>query len=81
MARATDTAMDALHAAVADTLKDELTKARKGEGGVPSSLLNAVIKFLKDNGVDAPAKSERLNTLADELMAIDLDEAAEERLH
>lgn len=46
-------AMEALHATVANALADELTKDR--EGDIPSSLLQAAIAFLKNNGIDAGA--------------------------
>lgn len=86
MARASSDALDNLHATLADVITSELKEATKADpdgkrGSAPASLLNAAIKFLKDNGVDTPAKSERISTLADELAAIDLDEAAQELRH
>lgn len=85
MSRATDDILDQLHGLVAGTLVDELRAARnaKDEDGkakaVPASLVLAAMKFLKDNGVDAPAKSARMTTLAAELGSLDLDEEAGRR--
>lgn len=39
-------------------------------------LIDKARAFLKDNGVDAPAKSERVDRLADELASLDLDDVA-----
>lgn len=73
--RALESALDALHADLADTLAEALRMAKeKGEAPSPQ-LLAQVIKFLKDNGVDAPAKSERISSLGSQLRDIDLDEA------
>lgn len=78
--RASDELLDTLHSLVAGTLADELKAARdaKDENGkpkpVPASLILAAMKFLKDNGIDAPASSPRLGTLASELKSLDLDE-------
>lgn len=43
-------------------------------------LLGVIRAFLKDNGIDAPAHSPRLNNLADQLRDMDLDEEAERTL-
>lgn len=91
MSRASVDALDALHALLAGTLKDELeaaiarSKPRIVDGtekpGDPISpqLLDKVMKFLKDNGVDAPAKSARVSDLASTLGSLDLDEVAAAR--
>lgn len=75
MSRASNQALDALHALIADVLMSQLQA--KGEDGksVPPSpqLLAQAIKFLKDNGVDAPARSERISNLEDALKGFDLD--------
>ncbi|WJY17681.1 hypothetical protein QQS45_08470 [Alteriqipengyuania flavescens] len=39
-------------------------------------LIDKARAFLKDNGVDAPAKAERVDTLAGTLADLDLDEEA-----
>lgn len=43
-------------------------------------LLAQVIKFLKDNGIDAPAKAGRVSGLAAALADIDLEQVANEGL-
>jgi hypothetical protein len=76
MTRAPESALDGLHGLLAETLSDALKKA-KAAGEAPSpQLLAQVIKFLKDNGIDAPAKSARISGLAAELADIDLDEVS-----
>lgn len=81
MSRATDDLLDSLHGLVAGSLKEELAAAKiaKDEEGkrkpVPTSLILAAMKFLKDNGIDAPAKSPRMSSLASQLRDIDFDEA------
>jgi hypothetical protein len=81
VSRATDALLDELHALVAGTLKDDLAAAREAtdEAGkkkpVPSSLILAAMKFLKDNGIDAPVSAPRFSSLVQELKDIDLDEA------
>lgn len=74
MARASESALDALHAAVATVLKNGLAR----ESPSPQLIAQA-IKFLKDNGVDAPAKSARISELADALRDLDLDQLAVEQ--
>lgn len=39
-------------------------------------LIDKALKFLKDNGVDAPKKSARVDTLASQLADLDLDDVA-----
>lgn len=43
---------------------------------VNPQLIDKALKFLKDNGVDAPAKSERVDNLARQLSELDLDDEA-----
>lgn len=86
--RGSDHLFDSLHGLLAGVLKDELEAARErskdrmvnGElvPGEPINpqLLDKIMKFLKDNGVNAPASSARVDGLAAELAAIDLDEEA-----
>jgi hypothetical protein len=78
MSRATEGALDGLHAAVATVLTEALKG--KGENAPSPQMLAQAIKFLKDNGIDAPAKSERLTGLAAALRDIDLEEVANEGL-
>lgn len=85
--KATEEALDALHGLLAGTLAEQLKAARekKDEQGkpapVPTALLAEVAKFLKQNGIDTPARSQRMDGLARELEQLDLDEAARERLN
>jgi hypothetical protein len=86
MSRANADLMDMLHGLVADGLKQELIRAKnaKDEDGNPipinPQLLDKAMKFLKDNGIDAPKSSPKVDSLANQLAAldIDLDEAAVE---
>lgn len=76
MSRAAESALDALHAAVAAVLTEALSK-RGAEAPSPQMIAQA-IKFLKDNGIDAPARSARISHLAAALDDLDLDEVAME---
>ena len=82
MSRAAESLLDGLHGLVAETLLEQIREARKPDengkpGVVPPQLLDKALKFLKDNGIDAPArKSMAVGTLADELADLDLDEVA-----
>lgn len=84
--RATEALLDQLHGLVAGELKAAIEAARKPDadgnpGVVPASLLLAAMKFLKENGIDAPAKSERLSDLAGQLRDLDLEEEARNRVN
>jgi hypothetical protein len=77
--------MDMLHGLVADGLKQELERAMDAtdEDGNPipvnPQLLDKAMKFLKDNGIDAPKASPKVDALAaqlSELPDLDLDETA-----
>lgn len=72
--RALESALDELHAQVAKVLTEGLTG--EGEKSPSPQFIAQAIKFLKDNGVDAPAKSERISNLIDTLGAVNLDEVA-----
>lgn len=76
--------------ALKDEIERAIERASKprtveGEGGpVPNpdyapvnpQLIDKALKFLKDNGVDAPAKSERVDALAQQLSELNLDDEA-----
>lgn len=89
MSRALETALDALHAMASDTLATELKRALTRAQASPEDpscavnpqLIDKVLKFLKDNGVTAPASSPRVDALAQELKDLDLDQVAIERRH
>ena len=69
--RGTDTALDSLHGLVALTLLEQIQAykdgaVRDGEGNklpIPAALLAQALKFLSDNGIDAPAALPRMDTL------------------
>lgn len=69
MSRATDTIFDQLHGLLADTLIDQIkvyTEAKDEAGkpapqAIPPALLGQVIKFLKDNGIDSPARGKKVD--------------------
>ncbi|WP_343698837.1 hypothetical protein [Caulobacter sp.] len=78
--RASEAALDALHGLLSAILQEELVAARKAaaESGTPINpqLLDKVMKFLAQNGVDAPAAAPRVDSLARELADLDLDAEA-----
>ena len=73
--------MDMLHGLVATGLTEELERAIKAaaetdpEKRVPINpqLIDKALKFLKDNGVDAPRANKKVDTLAGVLGDLDLD--------
>lgn len=75
--RASEDALDELHAATAEAIADQIRKYKNGEildprsglpEPVPAALLSAAIKFLKDNGVDRAIKAgDPTDLLKDEL--------------
>lgn len=87
MSRASSDALDALHGLLAGALKDELEAAlalsrdpdEAKRRPVNPQLIDKVLKFLKDNGIDTPAKSARTTGLAHTLSQVDLDAEIERR--
>lgn len=75
--RATEAALDALHAEIADGYAAEIKKYREGEYldkderpmPIPAALLAGAARFLKDNRIDAPEDdvADPEDLLADEL--------------
>lgn len=83
--RALEAALDAMHGLVADALTTELrahlrmldaTKDSNEPYSIPPQFLDKVLKFLAQNGVNAPASTPRVDALAMELRDLDLDELA-----
>ncbi|MFZ4166502.1 hypothetical protein [Brevundimonas sp. NPDC058933] len=80
--RASEKAMDQLHAAVALLLSNELDRASfraeskpdDPSAAISPQLLSQAIKFLKDNGVSAPVGSSRVADLESKLRDLDLDD-------
>jgi hypothetical protein len=90
VSRATEAQLDALHGLLAGALADELQAAierskdwtddeGKTHPGQPINpqLLDKVMKFLGQNGVDSPAQSERKDRMAGLLRDLDLDAEAQ----
>lgn len=74
MTRATDNALDALHAMTADGLTSEIKRLKEAGEGIPPSLLAAASKFLKDNGVDRPIRpGDPTDLLSQEMPEFDAD--------
>ena len=77
MSRATETALEKLHATIADGYASEIAKYSQGayvdkEGNplpIPAALLAGAARFLKDNRIDAP---EDDTTDPDDLLADEL---------
>ena len=63
MSRATESQLSELHSLLARTMKEELKKKE-----VSASMLSVIVKFLKDNGIEAlPENSEELQRLVSNL--------------
>jgi hypothetical protein len=77
--RGTDTALDSLHGLVALTLTEQIQAykngdVRDGEGNklpIPAALIAQALKFLSDNGIDAPAALPRTEALKRALPTFD----------
>ena len=82
--------MDMLHGLVATGLSEELARAvtaaglpTNSEGYAPISpqLIDKALKFLKDNGIDAPQGNAKVDHLASELRDLDLDDVSLDMRH
>jgi hypothetical protein len=79
MSRAAPDLMDLIHGLVADSLKQELQRAfdarDENDNPIPINpqLLDKAMKFLKDNGIDAPAANKKVDLLADQLSKLNVD--------
>lgn len=51
-------------------------KPNPAYSAVNPQLIDKALKFLKDNGVDAPAKSDRVSSIAQQLQDLDLGDPA-----
>lgn len=84
MTRAGSDILDMLHSLVATGLTEELQRAitaaaeTNPEKRVPINpqLIDKALKFLKDNGVDAPRANKKVDALAGVLTDLDLDAEA-----
>lgn len=76
MSKATEQQLGALHGLLATSFAAEIQGYVKRGEPIPASVLAAASRFLKDNGIDAPARNNReLDLLADELEDLDFDDA------
>jgi len=72
--RATEALLNSLHGLVADSFVEEIRRCKASGEPIQASLLAQAAKFLKDNGIDAPAREEvHIDTLADELESVSFD--------
>ena len=91
MSRASADILDAIHGLLAGALLSELEAALaasrrpekwvegklvSGPEPIPPQLFDKVMKFLKDNGIDAPRSNKPVDDLAAALTELDLDEEA-----
>lgn len=85
MSRAGSDIMDMLHGLVATGLTEELERAitaaalpkdNPGYAPINPQLIDKALKFLKDNGVDAPRANKKVDALAGVLTDLDLDTEA-----
>lgn len=82
--RALEAVLDQLHGLVADALIKELRAHMAAQAAappdepyaIPPQFLDKVLKFLAQNGVNAPATAPRVDALALELENLDLDAEA-----
>ena len=75
---ATETKMSELHGLTADLMQKRLQAALDGEIDIPPAELGAIIKFLKDNGIEC-VKDDLTNKFGKvlELIPPDYDEIEE----
>lgn len=89
MSRANTDLMDMIHGLVASSLKDELVRAAAAASDpdvakrvpINPQLIDKAMKFLKDNGIDAPLANPKVDALAVQLRDLDLDETAASLRH
>lgn len=83
--RALEAALDAMHGLVADALISELRmhlrlleESKDGDEPymIPPQFLDKVLKFLAQNGINAPRQAPKVDALAAQLAELDLDEEA-----
>ncbi len=75
MSKATEAQLGMLHGLLATSFAAEIKKYSEAGEPIPASVLAAAARFLKDNGIDAPARNNKqLDKLADELEDLDFDD-------
>ena len=76
MSKATEQQLGALHGLLATSFASEIQKYMERGEPIPASVLAAAARFLKDNGIDAPARNNKeLDKLATELEDLDFDDS------
>lgn len=60
MTRATDDIFDNVHLLTAELLKQQLEEFKRKKEMPPPAFLAQAIKFLKDNGIDSPARAKEV---------------------
>lgn len=75
MSKATEQQLGALHGLLATSFASEIRGYVDRGEPIPASVLAAAARFLKDNGIDAPARNNKeLDALATELEDLDFDD-------
>lgn len=75
MSKATEQQLGALHGLLATSFASEIKGYIERGEPIPASVLAAASRFLKDNGIDAPARNNKeLDELATELEDLDFDD-------
>ena len=76
MSKATEAQLGDLHGLLAGAFAAEIAGYRERGEAIPASVLAAAARFLKDNGIDAPARANnKLDELAIELADLDYDDS------
>lgn len=80
--RATDILLDELHGLLSDSMVAKLREHKKAGTAPDASFMAQVIKFLKDNGIDAPfTAGGRIDNLRKEMPTFDPDTDADHTAH
>lgn len=76
MSKATEQQLGSLHGLLASSFAGEIRGYMEREEPIPASVLAAAARFLKDNGIDAPARANKeLDELATELEDLDFEDS------
>lgn len=72
MGRATDMQLDELHRLLSESLLAEFNRYFAKDESIPPAFFAQVLKYLKDNGIDAPSRAVKLrDRLADTMPHFD----------